>query len=71
MVSVTITADKEPRTVDVPPDFAAALEDAGLRAAFDALSHTRRRELVEAITGAKKPDTRARRTAKALVELGP
>jgi uncharacterized protein YdeI (YjbR/CyaY-like superfamily) len=52
--------------VEVPADFASALDDAGLRTAFDALSYSHRREHVNAINDAKKPETRARRITKAL-----
>jgi hypothetical protein len=65
-VRVTLEADTAPRVVDVPDDLAAALADAGLRDRFDGLSYTHRREHVEAIEGAKKPETRARRIAKAV-----
>lgn len=67
-VVVTVVRDEAERTVDVPEDFAAALEAAGAREAFDALSFSHRREHVAAINDAKKPETRARRIAKA-VEL--
>ncbi len=36
-IEVTLELDTEPRTVDVPEDLAAALAEAGARAAFDAL----------------------------------
>ena len=41
----------------------------GARARWDALSFTRRREYAEAITSAKKADTRARRVAATLAAL--
>ncbi|MEV0796686.1 YdeI/OmpD-associated family protein [Kribbella sp. NPDC050281] len=65
-VTVTLTRDAAERTVEVPADLAAALEEAGLRKAFDALSYSHRREHVNAINDAKKPETRARRIGKAL-----
>ena len=68
-VRVTVAADTAPRTVTVPADVAAALADEGLRDAFDALSYTHRREHIEAIEGAKKPETRARRIAKLIETL--
>lgn len=53
-----------------PPDLRAALRGAPtLRAAFDALSYTHRREHIEALLTAKKPETRARRLAKTLEML--
>ena len=66
MVQVTLVEDTQERTVDVPDDFAAALEAAGMRDAFDNLAFTHRKEHVRAIEEAKKPETRARRIEKAL-----
>lgn len=68
-VTVTVERDAAERTVEVSADFAAALEEAGLRKAFDALSYSHRREHVNAINDAKKPETRARRITKALEML--
>jgi hypothetical protein len=69
-VALTISADAAPRTVDVPPDLARALRGKpALRAAWDALSYSHRREHALAITGAKKPETRARRIEKTLAML--
>ncbi|MCU1641686.1 MAG: hypothetical protein JWN03_1961 [Nocardia sp.] len=70
-VSVTVERDAAERAVDVPDDLAAALADADARAAFDALSYSRRREAVKAITDAKRPETRARRIAKAVEDVLP
>ncbi|RJO79909.1 DUF1905 domain-containing protein [Nocardia panacis] len=69
-VTVTLRRETAPRAVDVPEDLAAALTAAGARSAFDALSHTKRREAVESVTAAKKPETRARRIAQLLARLG-
>lgn len=66
VVSVTLERDDTPRTVDVPEDLAAALAAAGVRERFDALSYSHRREHVNAVVEAKKPETRARRVAKAV-----
>ncbi len=68
-VTVTVERDTVERTIEVPADLAAALEDGGLRKAFDALSYSHRREHVNAINDAKKPETRARRITKALEML--
>ena len=70
-VTVTLQRDAAERTVEVPADLAAALEEAGLRTAFDALSYSHRREHVKAINDAKKPETRTRRIGKALEMLNP
>ncbi|MEV6413243.1 YdeI/OmpD-associated family protein [Kribbella sp. NPDC051718] len=63
-VAVTVERDTTERTVEVPADLAEALEAAGVKEAFAALSFSHRREHVQAIEEAKKPETRARRIAK-------
>lgn len=60
---VDISVDVQERTVDVPGDLARALRSAGARAAFDALSYTRRKEHVRQVESAKRPETRQRRIA--------
>ncbi len=61
-VTVDLAADDAPRTVEVPDDLAAALAAApGARAAFDGFAFTHRREWVEWVTEAKRPETRERR----------
>ena len=63
-VRVTMELDTEPRTVRVPHDLRAALrEDVEAKAAFAKLSYSHRREYVEWIEEAKRPETRARRVA--------
>jgi len=66
---VTLEADTAIRTVMVPSDLARALSVAKKRPAFDALSFTRRKEHVEAVTGAKRPETRVARIAKVVASL--
>lgn len=68
-VDVTLTLDTTPRTVELPDDLSAAIEAAGVRAAWDALSHSHRREHAEAVEGAKRPETRARRIATLVAAL--
>ena len=66
-VTIEIARDDAPRTVDTPPDLAAALDaDAAVRAAFEAMSYTQRKEWVQAVEDAKRPETRARRIAQAV-----
>jgi antitoxin component of MazEF toxin-antitoxin module len=61
-VEVTLARDTDERTVEPPPDLAAALEaDPVARAAWDRWSFTARKEHARAIAEAKKPETRARR----------
>jgi hypothetical protein len=64
-----IAADTAERTVEVPEALAAALAEAGLTGAFEALSFTRRKELAGSVVDAKQEATRERRIAKALDEL--
>jgi hypothetical protein len=68
---VTFALDTEPREVELPDDLRKALEaKPALLKRWDALSYTHRREHVEALEGAKKPETRARRLASTLKALG-
>jgi uncharacterized protein YdeI (YjbR/CyaY-like superfamily) len=64
-VEVVLERDDAPRELEVPPELAAALAEPGLRAAYDALAFTHRREYAEWVAEAKRPQTRARRAAKA------
>lgn len=67
-VHVTLTLATEPRTVDVPDDLAEALAASGTRDFFDGLANSLQRYHVDLVNGAKQPETRSRRIAKA-VEL--
>jgi len=70
-VDVTVALDTAPRVVVEPPDLAAALDASpAARAAFDRLSYSHQRAHVLAIEGAKAPETRSRRVAKAIADLG-
>lgn len=65
-----LTLDGAERVVEVPAELEAALTaDPALRERWDALSHTRRRELAEPLASAKRPETRERRLAAALDAL--
>jgi hypothetical protein len=66
-LDVTLTLDTEKREVKPPPDFVKALKAAP--PAWDRwreLSYSHQREHVEAIEGAKKPETRTRRIENAV-----
>jgi Bacteriocin-protection, YdeI or OmpD-Associated/Domain of unknown function (DUF1905) len=66
-VKVTLALDQEKREVRVPADLARALRRSpSAWAAWEGMSYTHRREHVEAIEGAKRPETRARRLERAL-----
>ncbi len=68
-IVVDIELDVAPRDVAVPTDLATALDAAGVRAAFDKLAFSHRKEHVRAIEDAKTADTRARRIEKAIEKL--
>ncbi|GAB3254173.1 YdeI/OmpD-associated family protein [Kineosporia babensis] len=71
IVEVQLEPDLAERTVEVPDDLAEALTaQPGARAAFDALSFSRRRAHVEAVNAAKKAETRERRITAIAEELG-
>jgi hypothetical protein len=69
-LDVVLELDTEPREVEVPPDFAAALRVApAARGAFDSLSFSNKRRHVLGIEGARTPETRQRRIDKSIEEL--
>jgi hypothetical protein len=69
-LEVDLELDTEPRVVDVPPDLAAALDDApDAKQAFDALSYSNKRRITLAVEGAKAAETRQRRIEKSIAEL--
>lgn len=68
-ITVELTLDTTVRTVEVPEDLAAALDAAGVRAAFDALAPSTRKAHVGGVAEAKAPETRARRIQKIVAAL--
>jgi len=72
---VILELDVEKRVVEPPPDLVRALEAQPMAwRRWQALSYSHQREHVEAIEGAKKPETRLRRihaAAKALAAVPP
>lgn len=69
-VDAVIRLDTAERTVEVPPALAAALDaDPAVRAAFDALSPSARKEHARAVAEAKQEATRERRIAKIVESL--
>ena len=61
--------DHHNRTVNPPEDLLAALTKSGLAEKFNKLSFTHRKEHVQAIATAQKPETRARRISKCIEML--
>jgi hypothetical protein len=69
-LDIDIELDTALREVDVPADFAAALDaDADTRQRFDRLSYSHRLQHVNAIKQAKTAETRQRRIEKAISML--
>src|ERR1700704_1360268 len=69
-VTVELTLDTAPRTVEPPPDLARALShDKKMAAAWEKLSFTNKKEMAQSLEGAKKPETRERRLAAAIATL--
>ena len=69
-VRVRMELDTEPRRVAVPPDLGEALAaDADAGKAFASMSFTHRREYVEWVQEAKRPETSARRIAATLARV--
>jgi hypothetical protein len=68
-IAATIELDTAERKVEVPEDAAKALAKAKLRAAFDGLAFTHRKEHIRAIEEAKQPETRTRRIEAMLAKL--
>ena len=70
VVKVEMEEDSAPRTVEVPADFADALEvNEEQQEVFEALSYSHEKEFVEWIKSAKKEDTRRRRIEGSLQML--
>jgi hypothetical protein len=67
-VDVSVELDTKPREVAVPEDLAAAFDDA-VRAQFDALAFSHRKEWVRWVEEAKKPETRTARIEKTVESL--
>jgi hypothetical protein len=69
-VQVVLRRDDAPRVVELPPELEQAFgRDAELKAIFDALAFTHRREYAEWIASAKRPETREKRSKRALEML--
>jgi Bacteriocin-protection, YdeI or OmpD-Associated/Domain of unknown function (DUF1905) len=64
-VEFAMEKDDEPRSIATPPDLLKALNARkSVKALWDKMSYTHRKEYIGAIEEAKKPETRARRIAK-------
>jgi hypothetical protein len=69
-VRIHMELDTEPRRVAVPRDLAAALAaEPEAKQAFSAMSFTHRREYVDWVKEAKRPETRARRISATVARV--
>jgi hypothetical protein len=68
-IVVELSLDTAPRTVEPPADLAAALDEAGLRGAFDRLSPSHQKAHVTSVESAKAEETRARRVTAVIAKL--
>ena len=69
-VDIVVTRDDSPRVLELAPELEAALAaEPVLRARFEGLSFSRRRELADPVMEARRPETRAARVEKALARL--
>ncbi|BBX90419.1 DUF1905 domain-containing protein [Mycolicibacterium boenickei] len=70
-IAVELTVDAEPRTVTVPDDLRAALDGSpGAAEQWGRLSYSKQKAHVTSVEGAKAAETRARRIAKVIADLG-
>ena len=70
VVRIELERDDRPRQVELPPELAEALAgEPELKAEFDKLAFTHRREYAQWIGEAKRPETRQKRVGEALQRL--
>ena len=70
VVEVDLELDTAPREIEVPPDFAAALEeDHEAKRFFESLSYSNKRRITLSIDDAKTAETRQRRIEKSVSQL--
>jgi hypothetical protein len=69
-ITVDLEVDSTPRTVELPADFAAALDAMpGAREAYERLAPSHKKAHVTAIESAKAADTRQRRIDAAVAKI--
>ena len=68
-VTLTMHEDTAERTIGVPDDLAQALHTATMRKTFDAMAFTHRKEWVNAVLAAKRPETRTKRIAECVTAM--
>jgi hypothetical protein len=69
-VDIDLELDTAPRTIEVPPELATALDaDPAAKATWDKLSYSNKSWHTLQVTGTNNPDTRARRIDKSIAAL--
>jgi hypothetical protein len=68
-VTVTLTLETAPRTVEMPSELLEALAGANLETVFAGLAPSKRKEFVRQVTDAKSQETRERRIEKIITQL--
>lgn len=69
-IHVVMERDPEEHAITVPDDFREALsKNKAVKVAFDQLPYAHRKEWIDWIEGAKRPQTRGNRIAKALEKI--
>lgn len=68
-IIVDVELDTAPREIAAPADLAQAMDAAGTRVTFDALSPSQRKAHVTSVETAKAADTRARRVQAVITKL--
>jgi Bacteriocin-protection, YdeI or OmpD-Associated/Domain of unknown function (DUF1905) len=70
VLEVDLELDTAPREIELPPDFAAALEaDGEAQRFFEGLSYSNKRRITLSIEDARTPETRQRRIEKSVTQL--
>jgi hypothetical protein len=67
-VPIEARVDRGPREVPVPPDLADALDEEGVRRAWESLPPGKREHILKWIDDAAREETRAKRVARAVEE---
>jgi hypothetical protein len=67
-IELDVRVDREPRTVATPEDLTAALDEAGVRAAWESMAPGKRDHIIRWIDAAVHEATREKRVARAVQE---
>lgn len=70
IITVTLELDSGVREVEMPSELTKALQTAGLWEVFAALTYSKRKEFARQVSEAKAEETKVKRIAKVLGDLG-